>query len=260
MVHARLHGRASRLPSRSTTPARSPAAATRPRFVRSPRPSLHGGVVIRVISRGRHLVSLGAVNAPWWQRRATGSRRIRVGSVRGPSPRRGPRPRHRVRAPRQSPWFPPPRCGPPTPTFGSPATPAGHDDARPARGGSPRLVLTKEYVWAGERQPVFRLQERTTIGSDAELRHLPRRAWRRTTRSSSTTTATSTSSPRSTAPPGYTARSSIVRCCAPEPGSRSAPHRLVFFREEYADHGRPHGGRIGGEAGHQIPQPPRAAM
>ena len=37
-------------------------------------------------------------------------------------------------------------------------------------------------------------------------------------------------------------------------------HRLVFFREEYADHGRPHGGRIGGEAGRQLPQPPRPGI
>ncbi|MGV8911204.1 MAG: FHA domain-containing protein [Rhodoglobus sp.] len=33
--------------------------------------------------------------------------------------------------------------------------------------------------------------------------------------------------------------------------------RLGFFREEYADHGRPHGGRLGGETGHQKPQPGR---
>ncbi|MBH0054405.1 hypothetical protein I6E74_09510 [Salinibacterium sp. SWN139] len=33
--------------------------------------------------------------------------------------------------------------------------------------------------------------------------------------------------------------------------------RLGFFREEYADHGRPFGGRIGGEMGHQKPQPGR---
>lgn len=33
--------------------------------------------------------------------------------------------------------------------------------------------------------------------------------------------------------------------------------RLAFFREEYADHGRPFGGRIGGELSHQRPQPPR---
>jgi hypothetical protein len=32
---------------------------------------------------------------------------------------------------------------------------------------------------------------------------------------------------------------------------------LTFVREEYADHGRPYGGRIGGELGHQRPQPPR---
>ncbi|WP_010202182.1 hypothetical protein [Salinibacterium sp. PAMC 21357] len=32
------------------------------------------------------------------------------------------------------------------------------------------------------------------------------------------------------------------------------PWRIGFFREEYADHGRPHGGRMGGEMGHQKPQ------
>ena len=35
---------------------------------------------------------------------------------------------------------------------------------------------------------------------------------------------------------------------------------LSFFREEYADHGRPYGGRIGGEFGHQRPQPSRASL
>ncbi|MDQ3628643.1 MAG: FHA domain-containing protein [Actinomycetota bacterium] len=32
---------------------------------------------------------------------------------------------------------------------------------------------------------------------------------------------------------------------------------MSYYREEYADHGRPYGGRIGGELGHQRPQPPR---
>ena len=32
---------------------------------------------------------------------------------------------------------------------------------------------------------------------------------------------------------------------------------LTFFREEYADHSRPYGGRVGGEAGRQPTQPPR---
>lgn len=37
----------------------------------------------------------------------------------------------------------------------------------------------------------------------------------------------------------------------------AGPWHLVFVRDEYADHGRPYGGRIGGEAGHQRPQDPR---
>jgi len=33
--------------------------------------------------------------------------------------------------------------------------------------------------------------------------------------------------------------------------------RLAYFREEFADHGRPFGGRLGGELSRQKPQPPR---
>ncbi|MET1052238.1 MAG: FHA domain-containing protein [Mycetocola sp.] len=33
--------------------------------------------------------------------------------------------------------------------------------------------------------------------------------------------------------------------------------RMAFFREEFADHGRPYGGRAGGELAHQKRQPPR---
>ena len=35
---------------------------------------------------------------------------------------------------------------------------------------------------------------------------------------------------------------------------------LTFVREEYADHGRPYGGRIGGELGHQRRQPSRRSL
>lgn len=37
----------------------------------------------------------------------------------------------------------------------------------------------------------------------------------------------------------------------------AGPWRLVFVRDEYADHGRPYGGRNGGEGAHQKRQPPR---
>ncbi|WP_174774869.1 MULTISPECIES: FHA domain-containing protein [unclassified Cryobacterium] len=36
------------------------------------------------------------------------------------------------------------------------------------------------------------------------------------------------------------------------------PWRMAFFREEYADHGRPHSGRVGGELSFQKPQPTRS--
>jgi hypothetical protein len=38
---------------------------------------------------------------------------------------------------------------------------------------------------------------------------------------------------------------------------RLGPWRLVFARDEFADHGRPYGGRSGGEGAHQRHQPPR---
>ena len=38
------------------------------------------------------------------------------------------------------------------------------------------------------------------------------------------------------------------------------PWTLMFFREEYADHGRPYGGRQGGEFDRQQPQPNRSEM
>ncbi|MGM7423113.1 GNAT family N-acetyltransferase [Cellulosimicrobium sp. CpK407] len=37
----------------------------------------------------------------------------------------------------------------------------------------------------------------------------------------------------------------------------AGPWRLVYTRDEFADHGRPYGGRSGGEGAHQRPQPPR---
>lgn len=37
----------------------------------------------------------------------------------------------------------------------------------------------------------------------------------------------------------------------------AGPWELVFVRDEFADHGRPHGGRRGGELAYQKPQPPR---
>lgn len=40
-------------------------------------------LVVRVVSDGVHLATVGAVVAPWWQQVATGSRNIELGSLRG---------------------------------------------------------------------------------------------------------------------------------------------------------------------------------
>lgn len=58
----------------------------------------------------------------------------------------------------------------------------------------------------------------------------------------------------SAAETGASGRSEILRT-----GARftAGPWTLVFGREEFADHGRPYGGRTGGELSDQPPQPQR---
>ncbi|GAA1534864.1 hypothetical protein HD600_001711 [Microbacterium ginsengiterrae] len=53
---------------------------------------------------------------------------------------------------------------------------------------------------------------------------------------------------------GAPERSEILRTGA---SFTAGPWRLVFGREEFADHGRPYGGRTGGELSDQPPQPAR---
>ncbi|MGB0102247.1 MAG: hypothetical protein WBP61_18355, partial [Nocardioides sp.] len=144
----------------------------------------------------------------------------------------------------------------PTPTFQRRSRRRVTTTHDPARGGSPRLVLVKEDVWAGERQPIYWLGEHTTIGSDpgADIRLPGIEPWHAVidhdARDEFVLTATAGVTRVHGAPVGQQVLRTGTRV---EVGK----HRLAFRREEFADHGRPHGGRIGGEAGHQIPQPPR---
>ncbi len=257
-MHARLHGRGNRL-LLEVDDAGAFAGTRDAPAVRALAEGLAGrGVVIRVVSSGRHLVSLGAVSAPWWQRRVTGSRRIRIGSIRGAFTSARSR-THRTEAVLpDATLLPPATLWPLTPTMRRPVRRPVTTTHDPARGGAPRLVLAKEDVWAGERQPVYRLRERATIGSDPDADIcLPGLAPRHAVvehddRDEYVVTAVD----GPVRVHGAVVGQQILRT-----GTRVeiGGHRLVFFREEYADHGRPHGGRIGGEAGHQIPQPPRPA-
>jgi hypothetical protein len=219
------------------------------------------GLSITVVAPRGPLVTLGVARASWLQRRVTGSRHIRVerggglwSLVRG-----------RVRATTggvlpAADLAPPATLLPLAPTLRrrprQPVT-TTHD---PGRGGNPRLFLTlPEHPTPDTHQDVFPLRDDvTTIGSgpgcdirlagldavEVEVRHdgadefVVHRIGR----------------PGVTRVNGAPVDTALLRT-----GSRLVvgEWKFAFFREEYADHGRPYGGRVGGELGHQRRQPPR---
>ncbi|MEP6762587.1 MAG: FHA domain-containing protein, partial [Sporichthyaceae bacterium] len=130
----------------------------------------------------------------------------------------------------------------------------------PAHGGGARLMIGKQDLWKGHGLGVYWLDaERTTIGSGPECDIVlaglaPHHA-----------TVVHDEIDEFRVSPA--SADVVVRVH----GERVHGSRLLrtgsrvelgdlalgFYREEFADHGRPYGGRIGGEAGHQRPQPPR---
>ena len=128
----------------------------------------------------------------------------------------------------------------------------------PRGAGDPRLVLKKEDMWDGEGQPVFWLDGTvTTIGSDESCDVvLPDLASLHAvvTNDGADEYVLESCGPETRVHGAVVDETAILRT-----GARIdvGPHSLSFFREEYADHGRPYGGREGGEIGHQRSQPPR---
>ncbi|TIC81334.1 hypothetical protein E8D34_18245 [Nocardioides sp. GY 10113] len=257
-VHARLSGRGNRLDLEVDDPGAFAGGRDAP-AVRALAEGLAAqGLVIRVVNDGRHLVSLGAVSAPWWQRRVTGSRRIRIGSIRGALTSARSRARGTGPVLPDTTLLPPTTLWPLAPTFQRRPRRRITTTHDPARGGSPRLLVSKEMVWPGDRQPIFWLTERVVLGSgpEADIR-LPglepvHAVIEHDDRDEYVVTAVA----GVTRVHGARVARTLLRT-----GARLevGDHRLVYYREEYADHGRPYGGRIGGEAGHQQPQPPREA-
>jgi hypothetical protein len=222
------------------------------------------GVSISVISRSGPLVTLGVARTSWLQSRLTGSRHIRVDRVsalwsllrsRSNAPRGGALPTASL--------APPATMFPLAPTMArrhrGPVT-TTHD---PERGGNPRLVLpVGQYARMGDQQKEYFLRDDvTTIGSaadcniqlaglqpvHAEVRHNDEDEF----------VLVRLGPPGSTRVHGGPVDSAMLRTGS---GIDIGPWHLSFFREEYADHGRPYGGRIGGEAGYQRPQPSREAL
>lgn len=218
------------------------------------------GVTMAVIAQDRTLLEVGATNPGWLQRRLTRSRHLRVVSLRGAlAGARGQAQGSAGILPGKA-LVPPPTLFPVAPTFGRRPAPPISTTHDPRRGGNPRLVVTvgnKRLPDSGTLIHPLR-KDVTTIGSDpacdirlaglapihAVVEHdehdelvLHDRAGNRTTRVN-----------------GLPVERRVLRT-----GARVeiGDWILAYRRAEYADHGRPYGGRIGGELGRQQPQPGR---
>jgi hypothetical protein len=218
-----------------------------------------GGLQVTVVADSGPLVTLGAPRTSWWQRRVTGSRHIRVERGAGLWSLARGRARASAGALPISSLAPPPMVWPPAPTFlrRRRTVSTTHD---PSGGGNPRLIMAPRAApGPGDSQQVYRLRgDVTTIGSDpgcdirlagleprhAEVRHDERDEF----------VLVRLAAEGETRVNGAPVDTALLRTASRvQVGSWT----LSFYREEFADHGRPYGGRIGGELGRQRPQPAR---
>lgn len=236
------------------------------RVVREVASALHDlGVTVVVYLDDRATVEVGRTEAAWWQRLLARSSHVRVMSPRGVAhlamQRTGSGASRGVGL---ADLIPPLTLFPLAPTFSAEHRPVTttHD---PRRGGNPRLVAVAGESVAGDgTEVVFPLRhEVTLIGSGeqcdirlagledvhAEVIHDERDEMVVRDRSRAGTTRVNGAVPGDGAVLRTGARITL------------GDAMLVYRRAEYADHGRPFGGRVGGELGHQRRQPdPRRAQ
>lgn len=201
--------------------------------------------------QGSRLLTIGDVRAPWWQLPFTRTRHLRVRASRGLfAAARG-----RTKPDRQllpsSGLGGPPTPLPIAPTFMRRAVKHVRTTDSPWGGGGPRLVLSPTDGVHRSELPVYWLQpEVTSIGSDEACDIVlpglaPRHAEVRREDGDEYALIALEGPVRVH---GETVRHRLLRTSARvELGGRT----LTFVREEFADHGRPHGGRVGGELGRQ---------
>ncbi|HEY6931959.1 MAG TPA: FHA domain-containing protein [Marmoricola sp.] len=224
------------------------------------------GLVMHVVTGQGTLLELGAVRSSWWQHRLTGSRHLRVAGSGGAwAALRG---RFRTGA---APALPDRRLAPPATPY--PLAPTFLRRRRwpvagtHAGGGNPRLVLSSASSRLPESpRPEYSLTRPVTmIGSDpdCDIRIDGLRPLHAVVRHDASDEYLLVDvSHGHTRVNGELVRQRILRTGSRiDLGAGEGATTLSFRREEYADHGRPYGGRIGGELGHQKPQPtPRPAQ
>lgn len=255
-VRGHLTGRGQRLELRLDDPLAFAGRADRRSVRRIGALLAEQGLVVAVVHGGRTLVELGA-RAPWWQRLVTRAPYLRVGGLRGAlsglrgiAARRGP-----AALPGRA-LVPPATLLPLFPTFrmGPRGVTTTHD---PRHGGHPRLVLSvgnRRRPEGGIIHPLRGAVTRIGSAEDCDLR-LPDVAPLQAEvhhRDDDEMVLVDRAGDGSTRVHGAPVREIVLRTgCRVELGDWCFAYR----RAEYADHGRPFGGRIGGELGHQRRQP-----
>jgi hypothetical protein len=219
------------------------------------------GLSITVVGPSGPLVTLGAARASWLQRRVTRSRHIRIERGAGLwSLVRGRAQASDVSALPASELAPPTTLWPPAPTFlrRRRAVTTTHD---PDRGGDPRLVMAfSPHPGPDERPPVYRLRrDVTTIGSapDSDIRLAGLAGRHAEIHHDEADEFVLVALEGEATVHGAPVHRALLRNAS---RVQLGDAVLVFAREEYADHGRPYGGRVGGELGRQRPQPPREEL
>ena len=166
-VHLHVRGRDNRLRRRGRRPGRVRRQPGRPRScATSPRTSHAAGWSSTSCTTASGSCAWVRCPRRGGSGRLTGSRRIRLGSLRGALTSARARSRRTEPVlPAQS-LVPPAAVWPLAPTFQRRVRRRPGTTHDPHRGGGARLVLVREAVWPGERQPIFWLTEGLTIGSD----------------------------------------------------------------------------------------------
>lgn len=214
-------------------------------------------VTVHLVGPSGRVATMGPRVGSWWQRRVTGSRHIRI--VRGGGLWR----LLRAQAYRGQPVLPrgelapPPTPYPLVPTVMRRPRPPVTTTHDPAGGGQPRLVAIPARWTYEQPRRVYPLRPGvTSIGSDpsCDIR-VPGLAAihaevRRDDQDEYVVVGLASDPPLRVN--GAPVRQGLLRT-----GTRVeiGESTFTYNREEYADHGRPYGGRIGGELGHQQPQP-----
>jgi hypothetical protein len=213
------------------------------------------GLALTVTSPTGPVLTLGSTRSSWVQRWITGSRHLRLASA-------GAlwsvaRSRNQAAVLPGSELAPPATPVPLAPTFlrrPRPPVTTTHD---PRGGGSPRLVLAPSDV--RPERVVFPLRAGVTQVGSAEECDIVLPGLDRFHAVVRHDDADEFVVVRLGSPGGARVNGEPVAARTLRTGSRVdlGGWTLTFYREEYADHGRPYGGRQGGEIGHQRPQPPR---